>query len=313
MSNQPSEAKVIIIKNIKKKVHKHHGGAWKIAYADFVTAMMTFFLLMWLLSMLNKYQQQGIANYFKKPLKELFNNQHVDSAKNSNAKEKTGPLTYNKTGFQAPSKNPGVDVDQTTRKVNANDNTAASADKLKLQKNEEVPLYDQNKKSLNNSGDMEKLKADMEAKLKNDPVMSQFQNQLNFVVTSDGLKVIIKDLEEKPMFSQGKTDFEQYAVEILSWLTEQINGYNNKIVVIGHTDSVPYSGENGYSNWELSSDRANATRRVLIGAGLPSDKVLRVIGGADTNLLNKEDPYDPSNRRIEIIVLTDKAVENMQK
>lgn len=243
----------IIIRRIKKVHNKHHGGSWKIAYADFVTAMMAFFLLMWLLALLNKYQLEGVAQYFKKPLKEAFGHQ-------DDGKKKIG----------------GVDK---------------SEDKKKFEEMQKVKA----------------LKAKLETKLNKDPELSQFKNQLNFIITANGLKIELRDLQNKTMFSEGKTDFQNHADKIVSWLSSELNTYPNQVVIIGHTDGSPYANQSKYDNWELSSDRANAARRSLVKHGMGANKIIRVIGVADTELLNKKDVKDPTNRRIEIIVLTDEA------
>ena len=252
-----------IIKRIKIVKAGHHGGSWKLAYADFVTAMMAFFLLMWLLSLLNKYQLQGISSYFKKPLKDAFTQQDNTIHKST--------------------KNPVITGDVAEKSVGQK--------KVPMTSNEQIQA----------------LKEAMETKLNDDPKMQQYKNQLNFVVTADGLKIELHDLENKAMFSQGKTDFQEHAKKILSWLSTELNHYPNNVEIIGHTDSQPYAGTPTYSNWELSSDRANATRRSLVSSGMDPHKIMRVIGVADTELLNKSDSYDAKNRRIEIIVLTDEA------
>lgn len=260
--NQP-----IIIKKIKKS-HGHHGGAWKIAYADFVTAMMAFFLLLWLLSLLNKYQLEGIAKYFQKPIKQVF------------------------VGNQ---------------KVRPNGASPQNMGSAKDQNQGGIPPFEKGA----NKQELLKLKNQMEKDLANDPVLSQYKNALNFVITANGLKIELHDLDNKPMFSSGRTDFEYYAESILSWLTKEINKYPNRVVVIGHTDSVPYqNGSTEYTNWELSADRANATRRSLINHGMQDQRIIRVIGTADSVPLNRTNPEDPANRRIEIIVLTDEAAKN---
>jgi chemotaxis protein MotB len=312
MSEDNSNTKQpIIIKRIKKVHNKHHGGSWKIAYADFVTAMMTFFLLMWLLSLLNKYQLQGIATYFKKPLKEVFTKQDNIVDKNlgldpnqQKLKQETYALPQNQ-----------VQVNNTTQQQITTH--LKDKDKDKDKDNDQAAMIQkalQNQQQQNEQlKQMKAMQADLQAKLMNDPEISQFRNQLNFIVTADGLKIVIKDLQNKPMFSEGKTDFKIYAVKILSWLSKQINAYKNRIVIIGHTDAVPYVGETNYTNWELSADRANATRRALISAGLDTAKVLRIEGGGDTDLLDTTNGEDPANRRIEIVVLTDQAAKHIQQ
>lgn len=271
------EKKVYIIKRVKKvKKGGHHGGSWKIAYADFVTAMMTFFLLMWLLSLLNKYQIAGISEYFRKPLKDAFKFESFEK-KMDKADQKPNKID------QKPQH------DKTSQGVTSSPNKAPQIDKIQQ---------------------LQQLKQSLENKLEKDPELRQFKNQLNFIVTADGLKIELRDLKDKPMFSTGKADFEKYASHIVSWLSEQLNTYPNQIVIIGHTDGAQYQG-NEYTNWELSADRANATRRVLIKAGMNQEKILRVIGVGDRDLLDVKNPVNPSNRRIEIIVLSNDAMKKM--
>lgn len=258
---------IIIIKKIKKVHNKHHGGSWKIAYADFVTAMMTFFLLMWLLSMLNKYQLEGISQYFKTPLKVV---QGGGGAKQASDKKMT---------------------------------------KEEAKKKMEDDMKTEEKRRQ----ESEIMKRDLENQLKNDPKLSQYKNALNFVVTAEGLKIELKDLENKPMFSTGKTDFDKYAKDLLNWLGPSINKYPNRLMIIGHTDGKPFNGANGYTNWELSADRANATRRALIDSGMNPEKVARVVGTADVDKLDTaKDNLDPANRRIVMIILTDEAFQRLQ-
>jgi chemotaxis protein MotB len=265
-----------VIKRIKKMHAKHHGGSWKIAYADFITAMMAFFLLMWLLSLLNKYQLQGISNYFKKPLKEAFTQQ--DNISHKSLKPKpivTGApsdknFEANSSSKQAPKPNDGAET------------TA------------------------------EQIKEELETSLASDPQMSEYKNLLNFVVTNDGLKIELRDLENKPMFTQGKTDFQAYATKVLTWLGGALNNYPNRVMIVGHTDSLAYRGGDDYSNWELSADRANATRRALVKSGMDSQRVIRIVGVADNELLDKTNTSDASNRRIEIIVLSADASKKIR-
>lgn len=258
-----------VIRRVKKVVDKHHGGSWKIAYADFVTAMMAFFLLMWLLSMLNKYQKEGIAEYFQKPFKDVFSNPKVADSKIKIKNEKTGMYEDKSMGSPVTNQN---DIQQ-----------------------------------------MDAMKKMFEENLNKNPELKEFKNSLNFEITAEGLKIELHDLQNRPMFSEGKTDFEKYAKTIVSWLSNQLNQYPNQVVIIGHTDSVPYhSDSNAYTNWELSADRANATRRELIKNGMATDKVMRVIGSSDVDLLDKDNSFNPANRRIEIIVLTKDAADKLR-
>jgi chemotaxis protein MotB len=277
-----------IIRRMIKKKNKHHGGSWKIAYADFVTAMMAFFLLMWLLSLLNKYQLQGVSNYFKKPLTDAFTHQE-----NTSHKASKNPTV---TGEESP-----VTVDQ----LNTNKDVGTEKGNA-INKGTDITKSDAAKQA-------EQMKLFLEKKLNDDPQMRQFKNQLNFIVTADGLKIQLHDLENKPMFTEGKTDFQEHAKKIMDWLSAELNTMPNQIMIIGHTDSQPYFGMENYSNWELSADRANATRRALIDGGMDGNKIIRVVGVADTELLNKDNSYDPKNRRIEIIVLSDEARKKLSE
>lgn len=278
---------VIIIRRIKKiKKGGHHGGSWKIAYADFVTAMMAFFLLMWLLGMMNRYQLEGIAEYFKKPLKEAF--QH-EMQKGAGQQKGTGP---------------DKDKDKEKEKEKEKEKGAGISNKSdgKIESDKQKDAMNEKPK------DLKDLIEDIKKKMEADPELRQFKNQLNFIITADGLKIQLFDLENKPMFTTGKADFETYAKKIVAVLGAAINKFPNRVAIFGHTDTAPYHGA-GYSNWELSADRASATRRALVGAGMNEDKVIRVIGLSDTQLLDKKNGLNPSNRRIEIMVLTDEGVK----
>ncbi len=292
-NNQP-----IIIKRVKKiKKAGHHGGAWKIAYADFVTAMMAFFLIMWILALLNKSQLTSVAEYFKHPTKKGL----VDKGTKINKDQQHDYY-----------------VEKGNQKSNwkALDNNKKTEDEKEKQKTQsvQIPMRITSVTTQNPNANMQKLeqvKQDLENKMDKDPVLRQFKNQLNFIITADGLKIELRDLENKPMFSKGRTDFEKYANTILSWLSNELNNYPNQIVITGHTDTIKFSGDN-YTNWELSADRANATRRALIKFGMMPDKILRIVGEGDKELLDKKNGMNPSNRRIDILVLSDEAMKKLQ-
>lgn len=279
--------KPIIIRRVKKiKKGGHHGGSWKIAYADFVTAMMAFFLLMWLLGLMNKYQLEGVAEYFKKPLKDAFTHESNKRGMGDNKDKEKFTQKYTEKEKEKEKEKPEIINDKMTDKQMR----GATAIPFKT---------------------VQEIKHELENKMEKDPEMRQYKNQLNFQITADGLKIELKDLENKPMFTKGKTDFQEYAKHIIGWLSQQVDQYSNRVEIIGHTDAIPYSDALDYSNWELSADRANATRRALIQAGLHKEKVIRIIGVSDTELLNKTNGEDPSNRRIEIIILTDDAMKKL--
>jgi chemotaxis protein MotB len=276
----------IIVKKIKKTAAGHHGGAWKIAYADFVTAMMAFFLLMWLLGSSSKATLEGISEYFKMPLKVALQGGPSVAASDSVLKGGGKDLTK-KQGQVKP-------VEDKKVKEKLADVTDA---KKALEKAETARL--------------EELKDKIEKAIEDSPTLSKFKKQLLLDITSEGLRIQIVDDQNRAMFASAKAEMEPYAQQILKEIGQMLNGVTNKISLSGHTDAALYSsGDKGYSNWELSSDRANASRRELIAGGMDETKLLRVVGLASASLFNKENPLDASNRRISIIVMNKQAEEN---
>src|SRR5450830_674430 len=271
----------IIVKRIKKGGGGHHGGAWKIAYADFVTAMMAFFLLMWLLGSTAKGDLNGIAEYFKTPLK-------VAMAGGSGSGDANTVLPG---GGKDLTRQEGQLRKGENEVVNKRSVRAAQAE---LEKAERQRL--------------DELKKRIETAIDSSPTLKQFKNQLLIDITSEGLRIQIVDEKNRPMFALASAQLQPYTREILREIGKTLNDVPNKISLSGHTDATPYSsGEKGYSNWELSADRANASRRELISGGMDESKVLRVVGLSSAVLLDKEDPFNPINRRISIIVMNKKA------
>lgn len=280
----------IIVKKIKKGGGGHHGGAWKIAYADFVTAMMAFFLLMWLLGSTSKAQREGISEYFKTPLKVAMMGGTSVGASDTLIKGGGGKDLTKKQGQVKP-----VEGDKGKEK-------SISADKAKeaLKQAETAKLYE--------------LKEKIEQAIEASETLNKFKNQLLLDVTSEGLRVQIVDVQNRPMFASSKDDLQPYAKEILREIGTMLNGVENKISLSGHTDATPYpNGDKGYSNWELSTDRANSSRRELVSGGMDEAKLLRVVGLGSASLMDQENPFNPTNRRISIIVMNKEAEENALK
>ena len=275
----------IIVKRIKKGGGGHHGGAWKIAYADFVTAMMAFFLLMWLLGSTTKGDLNGISEYFKTPLK-------VAMQGGSGSGDSSSVI-------------PGGGKDLTRRdgQVKASDDPVAkktfnlTAAKQALEAEESQRL--------------KALKDKIEAKIEANPLLKKFKDQLLLDITSEGLRIQIVDEQNRPMFALAKAELQPYTKEILHEIGFVLNDVPNKIGLSGHTDSTPYLSDAGYSNWELSADRANASRRELIAGGMQDAKMLRVVGLASAINLDKADPFNPINRRISIVVMNKRAEDNV--
>ena len=274
----------IIVKRIKKAAHGHHGGAWKIAYADFVTAMMAFFLLMWLLGSTTKADLQGIAEYFQTPLK-------VALLGGSGAGEATSVI-----------KGGGTDLIRSEGQQKKGD--SATGRKIEDIKAAEMELARRERLML------KELRARIDAAIDASPTLSQFRNQLLIDITTDGLRIQIVDEQNRPMFALGSADLQPYTREIIREIGKILNGVPNRISLSGHTDATAYyGGDTGYSNWELSADRANALRRELLTGGIAETRIARVVGLSSSVLLNPRDPYDPINRRVSIIVMNKKAEE----
>jgi len=267
----------IVIKRIKKAGGGAHGGAWKIAYADFVTAMMAFFLLMWLLGSATKAKLEGIAEYFKTPMKVA--------------------MTGGSGSGDATSLIQGGGTDLTRR--------AGQVKKGEIETS--TSRADQERQE---STRLENLKAKLEKAIDSNAKMAQFKKQLKLDITSEGLRIQIVDDQNRPMFDSGGAVMKPYTRDILREIGRTLNEVPNRISLSGHTDAVPYSGgEAGYSNWELSADRSNASRRELVAGGLEDGKVLRVVGLGSAIPFDKENPNSPVNRRISIIVMNKKAEE----
>ena len=273
----------IIVKRVKKGGHGHHGGAWKLAYADFVTAMMAFFLLMWLLGSTAKGDFEGIAEYFKTPLR-------VAMFGGTGAGDATSLI-----------KGGGVDLNRTEGQIRRGE--IVSKDKMSQAKKAAMEEMERREKQV-----LADLKARIERLIESNPTMRQFRNQLLLDVTTEGLRIQIVDEQNRPMFDLSSAELKPYAREILSELGKMMNSVPNRVSVTGHTDAAQFSGgDKGFSNWELSANRANAARRELVTGGMDEFKVLRVVGLSSTLLFDRNDPLSPINRRISIIVLNKKA------
>lgn len=287
MAGDAKKLQPIIVKKVKKGGHAVHGGAWKIAYADFVTAMMAFFLLMWLLGSTSEGDKKGLSDYFAAPLKVSMMGGSGAGASNSILTGGGADLTQ-KSGQNR--RGDGSDPVQKKMKSEALKAEAAKMDSKKLAA----------------------LSAKISAVISNNPKLAEYSSQIRLDTTPDGLQIQIVDDQKRPMFDSGSSSVKPYMRDILKEIGAALNGVENKISLDGHTDRSPYSNaERGYSNWELSSDRANASRRELVAAGLPDDKLARVVGMGSSSLIDTINPLSPANRRISIIVMTREAEERL--
>ena len=272
----------IVIKRKKVVAGGAHGGAWKIAYADFVTAMMAFFLLMWLLGSTAKGDLAGIADYFQNPVK-------VAMAGGSGSGDATSILQGG-----------GQDLTRQAGQVKKGDVDQKKSTSFSKEAQAEFRRKEQER--------LETLKADIEKMIDKSPQLAQFKRQMLLDITSEGLRIQIVDEQNRPMFDSGGAELKPYTREILRQIGKSLNGVSNRISLAGHTDAAQFSGgAQGFSNWELSANRANASRRELVAGGLDDAKVLRVVGLASTVLFDKNDPLNSVNRRISIVVLNQKT------
>jgi chemotaxis protein MotB len=267
----------IVVKKIKKGGGGAHGGAWKIAYADFVTAMMAFFLLMWLLGSTSKGDLKGIADFFQTPLL-------VAMFGGSGAGDATSVLQGG-----------GQDLTQSHGQVKRGE---TPSDKRISEKRMKAEFERMEKERL------QALKAELEAMIESNPTLQQFKNQLLLDITSEGLRIQIVDEKNRPMFDLASSELKPYTKQILREIGPMLNKVVNRITLSGHTDATPYAGgDRGFGNWELSTNRANASRRELVSGGMDDAKVMRVTGFASTVLFDKEQPQNAINRRISIVVM----------
>jgi chemotaxis protein MotB len=272
----------IIVKRIKKGGHGKHGGAWKIAYADFVTAMMAFFLLMWLLGSISKGDLKGIADYFNTPLR-------------------TALMGGSSTGESASViPGGGSDMTRSAGEVHRGDNERI--DRQLDEKALEAEMEAREKARL------AELKERVEKAIEANPTLAPFRKQLLVDLTPEGLRIQIVDEQNRPMFATGSTTLANYTRDLLREIGKILNEVPNRISLSGHTDAAGFaSGDRGFSNWELSAERANTARREMIAGGMADTKVLRVVGLASAVGFPGAAPLDAVNRRISIIVLNRKT------
>jgi len=275
---------VIIVRKKKRGGHAHHGGAWKVAYADFVTAMMAFFLVMWLVGAGTKQQRAAISEYFKNPSMTQGQSTMSPSGKMGPGGASTSMIKLG--GALDLPKGPGDN--QAFAKPSGSD-----IDKLAKEKEKRR---------------LEQLMKDLTEAIAKSQAMAPYKDQLLIDITSEGLRIQIVDKKNRPMFDLGSGALKPYTVQILHELAGFVNQVPNKISISGHTDNAPYiRADSAYGNWELSADRANAARRTLTDGGMQPDKVARVVGLAASVPFDKADPSAAINRRISIVVMTNEA------
>lgn len=271
-----SERRPIIVKRKKVVSKGHHGGNWKIAYADFMTALMALFLVLWILSMVPKNELNHIAEYFRTPL--------------------AVAMTGGDKSTASTSAIPGGGADP----------TFSEGEERRLDIRQQSRPSDEMRR-------LRVLRDRLERQVREDPNLRQMSSQLRTDFIPEGLRIQLVDTDKRPMFELGSARLAPYMRDLLQALAPELNTVPNAISLTGHTDDLRYAGgEAGYSNWELSADRANASRRTLVAAGLDSGKLLRVAGMGSRVNLEGTKPSDAVNRRISIVVLSEHAAEQMR-
>ena len=271
-----SDLPPIIIRR-KKVVQGHHGGSWKIALADFMTALMALFLVMWIISSADDEQREAISEYFRAPL--------------------VSPTTDGEDSGQSSSVIPGGGPDP------------ASSEGERMRTDPLAPT----RPSPNQRRRFTNLQQRIETAIAIDPDLQQLRQQLRFDMTPEGLRIQMFDTEQRPMFDLGSDSVAPYMRDLLRTIAPLLNELPNELSISGHTDSLAYAGgDEGYSNWELSVDRANASRRELVAGGLDAEKLLRVSGYADRVTMPDTEPDDPINRRIEVLVLFSQVADQIR-
>ncbi|MEQ6290921.1 flagellar motor protein MotB [Vogesella sp. GCM10023246] len=274
----------IVVKKIKKGGHGHHGGAWKIAYADFVTAMMAFFLLMWLLGSTSSGMLAGISDYFRTPLKTALQGGEGTGASTSVIKGGGTDLT----------KSTGVVARGSPRQETADVKSRGEQDKKMRQL-------------------QQRIQQQLDVTLSKNEALKALEKQIRMEMTPDGLRIMIIDEQNRPMFQSGGFVPLEHTRIILQQIGRELNGIDSKISISGHTDANRFTGSAaGYTNWELSSDRANAARREMVAGGMADEKVLRVVGLGAADPINRQNMFSSENRRIAIVILTKEAEERIR-
>ncbi|WP_312252705.1 flagellar motor protein MotB [Stenotrophomonas sp.] len=276
----------VIVRKVKKAGHGgHHGGSWKVAYADFVTAMMAFFLVLWLMASTSKPERAAISEYFRNP----------------------SPLAGQSPTPAPGMAGPGGASTSMIKLGGATDlSRGNSNDPFQNQKQAMQQPVDQQQRD---KQQLEALMKELQEAISRSQALEPFKDQLLLDLTPEGLRIQIVDKQNRPMFDLGSASLKPYTQQILHELAEYLNHVPNRISLTGHTDITAYSAARGYGNWELSADRANAARRALVDGGLEDSKITRVVGLSSSVLFDKVDPQNPINRRISIVVMTHAAEE----
>jgi chemotaxis protein MotB len=289
------ELQPIIVKKIKKSAEAAHGGAWKVAYADFVTAMMAFFLLMWLLNMTSPEQKRGIADYFA-PASVSKSQSGSGGLLAGNSFSDSGARSEARSAVTKDAEDASTQTDADAAAMDAASGATPSTPAIDSSQSEyNERLFNQAEQSLRQA-------------MKDMPELAELSKHILIDRTPEGLRIQIVDQEGRPMFAPGSIEPYRRTRHLIQAIATILNELPNRVSISGHTDSSAFYGPNGYTNWELSADRANATRRVLMDNEFKGDRVYMVSGKAGSEPLFPDDPFVSANRRISIVLLREAPV-----
>ncbi len=315
---------IIVIKRKKAGGHGHHGGAWKVAYADFVTAMMAFFLLLWLLNVTTEEQKNGIADYFTPST--------ATTSSVSGAGNVLGGATITVEGSSVSPSSPigvadpipteGTNLDDSESELEGSDVENENEGEDTSPVNPNVAMQagtgentEQNPNVSPTEAAIDKAIAEREQKafeavaeelrqaIQDVPELAQLSKSLIIDQTLEGLRIQLVDQEGYSMFPRGSAVMADRTKQLIDLVAKAVSSLPNNLSLSGHTDSTPYLSNSGYSNWELSSDRANAARRELAKSGIDIARISTVVGRADKDPFIKDNPEDPRNRRLSIVLI----------
>ena len=299
MANDDEKPPIIVIKKVKKISGGHHGGAWKVAYADFVTAMMAFFLLLWLLNVTTDEQKALISSYFSPADPRVAQSM-------SGSGGVLGGLTMSSEGALTSQQDPVSSHPSTPAAAMGTE--GAEVDVASESKSaEEVMAEKAEERSFKETADA------LKQALMTSPELKELAQHLLVDMTPEGLRIQIVDQEGKPMFELGRATPLPAARQLMLLIAKTVVDLPNRISVRGHTDARPYGDGAAYTNWELSSDRANASRRILIEGGLDIERIENVQGKADREHLVPDEPNSARNRRISVVLLKQSIVPGVEK
>lgn len=305
-SSPPAQPVIIIRRKGRKQAAGHHGGAWKVAYADFVTAMMAFFLMLWLLNTSTREQLRGIADYFapasvtstKSGAGGMFGGLSVDA---DDARISSGSRPNNNEVRPAPPKQDIAGEDEQKGSGRAKDSEEAPS---KANQKEGKDVQEEGKQG--ETAEEQRFRQTVEAieqTIQKSPELRDLANNLLIDRTPEGLRIQIVDRDRYSMFALGSAEPHPQSRQLLRLIGQIIGRLPNHVSVSGHTDSLPFSSASGRNNWDLSTERANSSRRELEAAGVAPERLAKIVGMADREPLKPQDSKDPSNRRISIVLL----------